>query len=694
MPRFVTFPLRVALALVCAVTALAQQSPPAPNKNAAVITPGQSVVALNGPWKFRVGDSPIDPVTNRFAWAEPGFDDSSWETLDLTPQPGGADPFNGDPRYVPGWTSKGHPGYMGWAWYRLRILVGTPKERLALDGPFWMEDGYQAFANGTLLGSFGRFRGEGKGPVTYFTQPKMFVLPSVQGTGPAPAAITVAFRVWMGRPGLLHFADAGGLHYAPLLGGVKAIRAQYLLDWHENIIENSWSPFEGAVLFLLGMLAASLMLIDRADDVYTWLAAVLFFSAGFDLLVNTGSSWTQWVSARFYFLFFQGIFLPLHMGLWLMVWWKWFRLRRPAWVPWAIGGLTLAYMIFGIAGEGVLPGGTSRPLSAAFVAGPGVTRLAFLALLVFIIWLGIREDGPSGWLVLPAVLPLAGLQFQTELVVLHMPVQWHPLGINFTIGNLANLVLEAALSVLLLQRLLRSLERQRRMALDVKQAQEVQRVILPQTRTTVPGLVIESEYRPALEVGGDYFQILPDAADGSVLIVAGDVTGKGLKAGMLVALLVGAIRMAAETITDPLEMLEALNRRLLGRADAQSTCLALRIEKDGSATLANAGHMAPYLNGEPLEMEGALPLGMLEGAEFSVMRFQLNERDRLVLISDGIVEATDADGKMFGYERIHELLKTGNTAAAVADAAQRFGQIDDISVISATRFGELRPVLA
>lgn len=93
-------------------------------------------------------------------------------------------------------------------------------------------------------------------------------------------------------------------------------------------------------------------------------------------------------------------------------------------------------------------------------------------------------------------------------------------------------------------------------------------------------------------------------------------------------------------------------------------------------------------------MEGALPLGVLDGAEFSVMRFRLNERDRLVLISDGIVEAKDADGKLFGYERIHELLRTGNTAAAVADAAQRFGQNDDISVISATRYGELAPAIA
>ena len=62
----------------------------------------------------------------------------------------------------------------------------------------------------------------------------------------------------------------------------------------------------------------------------------------------------------------------------------------------------------------------------------------------------------------------------------------------------------------------------------------------------LPGLTIESEYRPAREVGGDFFQIIPHKTDGSLLIVAGDVTGKGLKAGMLVALLVGAIRSAAE----------------------------------------------------------------------------------------------------------------------------------------------------
>jgi len=74
---------------------------------------------------------------------------------------------------------------------------------------------------------------------------------------------------------------------------------------------------------------------------------------------------------------------------------------------------------------------------------------------------------------------------------------------------------------------------------------------------------------------------------------------------MLVALLVGAIRTAEETSAKPEVMLATLNRRLMGRGDAQATCFALHIASEGAVTLANAGHMAPYLNGEPIAMEGA-----------------------------------------------------------------------------------------
>jgi serine phosphatase RsbU (regulator of sigma subunit) len=320
--------------------------------------------------------------------------------------------------------------------------------------------------------------------------------------------------------------------------------------------------------------------------------------------------------------------------------------------------------------------------------------MALTALMLITVIQGIREQGQEGWAALPAML-LAGIsEFYTELQFLHILNYWFPFGIQITTRQVANLLLVVVLAALLLRRLVLSIRRQRQLALDVKQAQEVQQVILPEARLALPGLTIESEYRPAREVGGDFFQIIPHKTDGSLLIVAGDVTGKGLKAGMLVALLVGAIRSIAQFDPDPTLMLWSLNQRLMGRNDAQATCLALRIASDGAATLANAGHIAPYLNGEPIAMEGALPLGMMESAEVSLMHFQLKPDDKLVLMSDGIAEATDAEGHLFGFERVHELLRRAKSAAEVANAAESFGQEDDISVISVTRTLVHEPALA
>ena len=84
-------------------------------------------------------------------------------------------------------------------------------------------------------------------------------------------------------------------------------------------------------------------------------------------------------------------------------------------------------------------------------------------------------------------------------------------------------------------------------------------------------------------------------------------------------------------------------------------------------------------------MEGALPLGTIPGAEFPVSHFQLGKGDNLTLISDGIIEAQDEKGHLFGFERVNEHLRTRLSAAALATAAQLFGQEDDISVVSVTR---------
>jgi hypothetical protein len=328
-------------------------------------------------------------------------------------------------------------------------------------------------------------------------------------------------------------------------------------------------------------------------------------------------------------------------------------------------------------------------VAAVFHVGDFVSQFLFFSILIWIVVQGIRRQGVEGWLVLPAVILFGFGLIVQELANLNVSPLWYPFGVGFTIWQVRDLFLVVTLTLLLLRRLLRSLERQRLMALDVKQAQEVQQVILPEARLVLPGLLIESEYRPAREVGGDFFQIIPNGVDGSLLIVAGDVTGKGLKAGMLVSLLVGAIRTAADVCADPDLILRVLNKRLLGRNDAQATCLALTIARDGEVVLANAGHVPPYRNKEMIAMEGALPLGMVAGAEPSVMRFQLVEGDTLVLMSDGVVEATDANRPLFGFERVAELLRTATTAMEIANAAQEFGQEDDVSVIYLTRTAAL-----
>jgi hypothetical protein len=688
MPRSFRWILLPLIIGACSLTSHAQSSPPV----SAQIHLGDSVAALNGPWKFHVGDSPIDPATNQPVWAEPGFNDSTWDTVDLTPKRGSLDPISGLTDYAPGWTARGHANYWGYAWYRIRVRIDTrPGVKLALAGASDVDDIYQAYDNGALIGGFGNF--SGAHPVIYYTQPAMFLLPDPVNDSAGGSTQVIAFRVWMEPNTLFQGDDVGGFHNAPLIGQASSVTARYQMRWLELVRAYLLSPIQAIVFALLGIIACSLTFFDRSDRVYLWiglnlLTSVVYFS------ISAIGSWTQLVGA-IELAFIQNVILvPLTFTGWVMVWRVWFRLRRPTWMPAVLAGLVILLMVSNALGNNIFYNVVSQPVSHVFHNTSIVVRLVLAILMLSNVFQGIHQQGLEGWLVLPATLLAAVSGFQTELLLLHVHVNLFILGTTVTTFQLSNFLLVAALSVLLLRRLLVSLRTQRLMALDVRQAQEVQQVILPEGHTTLPGLSIESEYRPAREVGGDFFQIIPHLSDGSLLIVAGDVTGKGLKAGMLVALLVGAIRSTAELDSDPEFVLGALNRRLIGRGDAQATCLALRIGFNGSVTLANAGHMPPYLNGEPLAVEGTLPLGMIDGAEVSVMHFMLKENDRLVLLSDGIVEAMDANGHLFGFERVHELLHKAGSAAEVAAAAQQFGQQDDISVIAVTRSAVLEPVVA
>lgn len=218
---------------------------------------------------------------------------------------------------------------------------------------------------------------------------------------------------------------------------------------------------------------------------------------------------------------------------------------------------------------------------------------------------------------------------------------------------------------------------------EMAAARQVQQVIVPNPNQSFPGFAIESVYKPAREVGGDFFQLLP-AENGGLLFVIGDVSGKGLPAAMLVSLVIGSIRAAAEETHDPVALLRKLNHLILGRTSGGfATALAALIDSDGRVTIANAGHLSPYVDGVEIEVPGGLPLGVGGGGQYEATRTQLQPGSRLTFLSDGVAEAQNDKGELFGFDRAKAV--ANDRAASIAEAAVQFGQSDDITVVTIER---------
>lgn len=236
------------------------------------------------------------------------------------------------------------------------------------------------------------------------------------------------------------------------------------------------------------------------------------------------------------------------------------------------------------------------------------------------------------------------------------------------------LIFVMALLAFLIRRFAASRAREERLTTDLEAARTIQQVLIPEVAASISNLAIECAYHPAQEVGGDFFQIVPLSASSpdsepDILIVLGDVAGKGLPAAMTVSLLIGALRAIVETTNSPKDILAALNRRLLGRGFGFTTCIILRIGTTGILSLANAGHLPPYLNGQELSILNALPLGIDVNVDYAEQELGLSSGDRLTLLTDGVPEAGSGP-ELFGFERTAGL--SSSPAPAIADAALRF----------------------
>lgn len=377
----------------------------------------KKLITLNGPWKFIPGDS--------IQYAAPGYNDAQWQNISLAAPPGVHDGDVGLSGYIPGWTANGHPTYAGYAWYRLTISRDSvPAGNIALAAPPAVDDAYQLFINGKLMGSEGDFTGTV--PKAYSIHPRMFTVPENAAN---ERNITVAFRVWMSPASLGD--GAGGIHIAPTLGDTKSIEKQYRFQWEQSIkgyiVEVVWP-----LIFIL--LAITLFVLSRGStppQPCKWLIAALVL-LGLMRLNQATTAWLYIETNNQATIIGTVILKPLVLGSWLMAWREWFCLHKPKWLPAIIATLTILFM----AAQLLSLSWVAPSLHTYFQTIAGYVRLLLLALMLAVLYLGMRKQGTAAiWVLIAALIMLIAL-FPQEISALHIiPGIWFPYGVGVTRGQ-------------------------------------------------------------------------------------------------------------------------------------------------------------------------------------------------------------------------------------------------------------------
>ena len=333
---------------------------------------------------------------------------------------------------------------------------------------------------------------------------------------------------------------------------------------------------------------------------------------------------------------------------------------------------------------------TGVALAVVFL-GSSVWMIGWL-LFIFITLMAatLRRNFEAGLLLVPLVLSLVGI-FEPVLTTgmtdwsghsyqSPLTLQAGPIPIHF--ASIADFTGIFVIVLIIFGRFLRIHRDQERVSSELAAARSVQELMIPREKLETPGFEVDSVYDPANEVGGDFYHV-QTTEDGGLLVVIGDVAGKGLKAAMNVSMLMGALRRIPER--SPAKILRSLNRVLTG-SDSFTTCQAAWFGPNGELVIANAGHLPPYLNSQEIAVPGGLPLGVLPDISYEEIQLYLHPGDRILLCSDGVVEARGPTGELFGFDRVHNL--SNQSAFYVAEAAKAFGQEDDITVLTVRRLAQ------
>ena len=647
--------LAFAAMAILSTAGFAQPAPPASRPFVFDATHLTEPVDLGSTWLVHAGDDP--------AYARRDFDDSGWTPFD---------PHTSLTALFP----NAHPEVV---WYRQRIRV-SPSETggLALRERS-ISRAFEVYVNGERLIASGWVA-----PYAPYTVGAR-VLRRIPERALATGSILIALRVHIAASEWTAGQDPGYFATNLTLGQEQTL---YSDSWLAAIGENLLNGLDRGLLFCLGIVAIVLFAAQRRQVEYLCIFALglismaQFLFGAITLFRDVPASWEVaavclriaspilWVTMYF-------AFVHLKVG------WR-FRIYL------IVAGLLNAYN--GL--TSLLP---SLPGAwQLFVNLPYVTLLSVVIPIVLIVHMR-RGNREAGILLIPVILFSLYIYAVYALAVLFRIEAWrnaaiqgfslidhYPVGpFTISLDNISGILATTSLAIIML---IRSISMSRRQALlegELAAAQQVQQLLLPEQIEAVSGFMIESVYQPAQQVGGDFFQIL-SKADNELLLIVGDVAGKGLPAAMLVSVLVGAIRTVTDYTHAPDEILSNLNERLMGRANGGfSTALAAHISSTGIVTIANAGHLSPYLDGQEIELQGALPLGIVSPASYETIRFVLAPGSRLTFYSDGVVEAQNAKGELFGFERGGEI--STRPAGEIAEIARRFGQSDDITVIAIVR---------